>query len=177
MADVPVPPSVSVSSSAASIDRPATIAADGIVAGLVGASTVAVWFLVLDSLAGRPFFTPTVLGTALFRRGAGLDAPAALPVSPEMVGMFTWVHALAFVALGGAASYLLAGVERRPNLGFGLLLLFVVFQAGFTVAAAVLAPNVIAIVGWVPIMTANMLAAGAMAGYLGWRHRGMSIWP
>lgn len=168
---------VPVSSPAVTIDRPASIATDGIVAGLIGASTVAVWFLVLDTLAGRPFYTPTVLGTALLKRGTTLEAPAALPASLEMVGMFTWVHALVFIALGGAASYLLAGVERRPSLGFGLLLLFVVFQAGFTVAAAVLAPNVIAIVGWIPIMTANLLAACAMAAYLGWRHRGMSIWP
>lgn len=175
MADVPVPPSAPATTAA--IERPATIATDGIVAGLIGASAVAVWFLVLDTLAGRPLYTPTVLGLALFKRGAGLDAPDALPASLEMVGMFTWVHALAFIALGGAASYLLAGVERRPSLGFGLLLLFVVFQAGFTVAAAVLAPNIIAIVGWIPIMTANLLAAAAMAVYLGWRHRGMSIWP
>lgn len=175
MADVPVPPSAPATTAA--IERPATIATDGIVAGLIGASTVAVWFLVLDTLAGRPLYTPTVLGLALFKRGAGLDTPAAVPVSLEMVGMFTWVHALAFIALGGAASYLLAGVERRPSLGFGLLLLFVVFQAGFTVAAAVLAPNIIAIVGWIPIMTANLLAAAAMAVHLGWRHRGMSVLP
>jgi hypothetical protein len=31
-----------------------------------------VWFFVLDTIQGRPFYTRTVLGTALFRRGAGL---------------------------------------------------------------------------------------------------------
>jgi hypothetical protein len=175
MPDVPVPPSVPAST--ATVEPRATVATDGIVAGLLGASAVAVWFLALDTLAGRPLYTPTVLGTALFRRGVGLDSPATLPVSLEMVGMFTWVHALAFIALGGAASYLLAGVERRPSLGFGLLLLFVVFQAGFTVAATVFARGVIDIVGWIPIMTANLLAAATMALYLGWRHRDMSIAP
>lgn len=169
-----LPPEVSVSPS---IERPATVATDGVVAGLIGAITVAAWFLVLDTLSGRPFQTPNVLGTALFRRGAGLEAPETLPISLEMVGMFTWVHALVFIALGGAASYLVAAVERRPSLGFGLLLLFVVFQAGFTVAAAVLAPQIIAIVGWIPILTANLLAAASMALYLGWRHRDMAISP
>ena len=159
------------------VDRPATVATDGIVAGVIGAATVALWFLVLDTLAGRPFFTPTVLGTALFRRGAGLEAPQTLPVSLEMVGMFTWVHALVFVTLGGVASYLLAAVEKRPSLGFGLLLLFVVFQAGFTVAAMVFAAPVLTTIGWIAILTANLLAASAMAVYLGWRHRDMRIEP
>lgn len=48
---------------------------EGIVAGLTGAATLAVWFLLLDSLDGRPFYTPSALGTALFRGGVGLDRP------------------------------------------------------------------------------------------------------
>jgi hypothetical protein len=172
MADVPVRPPVPLP-----VDRPTTIAADGVIAGVLGAVTVAAWFLALDSLAGRPFYTPSVLGTALFRRGVGLDAPDALPISLEMVGMFTWVHALAFIALGGAASYLLAAVERRPSLGFGVLLFFVIFQACFTVAALIFAAQVLRAVGWIPILAANLLAASVMALYLGWRHREMSVLP
>ena len=73
---------------------------EGIVAGLIGATTIAVSFLILDTLNGRPFHTPTVLGTALFRQGAGLDAPGDLKISLEMVLMYTWVHVLAFCGLG-----------------------------------------------------------------------------
>ena len=32
-----------------------------------GAATIAIWFAVLDVVSGRPLYTPTVLGTALFR--------------------------------------------------------------------------------------------------------------
>lgn len=174
MADVP---STSASVSLASADRPATIAADGIIAGVLGAVTVAGWFLVLDSFAGRPLYTPSVLGTALFRRGTGLDSPATLPIALDMVSMFTWVHALVFVALGGVASYLLAEVERRPALGFGVLLFFVVFQAGFTVAALVFFPVVLRAVGWIPVFTANLLAASVMAAYFAWRHKTLEIAP
>ena len=161
----------------ATSERSATIAADGIVAGVLGAVTVAAWFLALDTIAGRPFYTPSVLGTALFRRGAGLEAAETLPVALDMVGMFTWVHALVFVALGGLASYLIAEVERRPTLGFGVLLLFVIFQAGFTAAALVLAAPLLKAIGWVPLLTANLLAASVMAAYLGWRHRALRILP
>jgi hypothetical protein len=74
---------------------------------------VAIWFLIVDSLAGRPFYTPAVLGTALFGRGAGLDH---VTVSLDLVAMFTWVHGLAFAALGGIAARLLAVAERNPSL-------------------------------------------------------------
>ena len=77
----------------------ARIYQEGLVAGLIGAATVALWFLILDTVNGRPLSTPTLLGTALFRRGAALAAPETLPVSLEMVAMFTWVHALVFVGL------------------------------------------------------------------------------
>ncbi|MDH3426995.1 MAG: hypothetical protein OEM23_01040, partial [Gemmatimonadota bacterium] len=37
----------------------------GIAAGLIGALVVAVWFLIVDSIAGRPLFTPAALGSAM----------------------------------------------------------------------------------------------------------------
>ena len=65
---------------------------EGMIAGALGALTIALWFLLVDTVAGRPLWTPTVLGTALFRGGAGLGTPETLTVSLEMVLMFTWVH-------------------------------------------------------------------------------------
>src|SRR2546430_9325367 len=107
---------------------------EGMTAGVIGAATVALWFLLLDSASGHPLYTPTVLGTAIFRRAA-LATPETLSVSLEMVGMFTWVHMLVFAALGGIASRLPGIVERHPSWGLGLLLLAVVFELGFLAAA------------------------------------------
>ena len=73
---------------------------------------MALWFVLLDGASGHPLYTPTVLGTAIFRRAA-LATPETLSVSLEMVGMFTWIHVLIFAALGGVASRLLAMVERK----------------------------------------------------------------
>ena len=39
------------------IDSSDSVYEEGLVAGLLGAATIAVWFLILDSLAGRPFRT------------------------------------------------------------------------------------------------------------------------
>jgi hypothetical protein len=150
---------------------------EGMIAGVLGALTIALWFLLLDTLSGRPLWTPTVLGTALFRGGAGLGAPEALPVSLEMVLMFTWVHGLVFVGLGGIAARLLSHVERHPRSGFGVLLFFVVFQFGFIVAATVGATPVLhALTPW-SILVANLLAAATMTACFRRRHPGLRVSP
>ena len=42
---------------------------EGIIAGIIGAATIAIWVLILDTINGHPLYTPTLLGTALFGRG------------------------------------------------------------------------------------------------------------
>jgi hypothetical protein len=150
---------------------------EGFIAGLVGAATVALWFLLVDTLSGRPLYTPTVLGTALFRHGAGLASPDTLPISLEMVWMFTWVHGLAFVAIGGVAARLLALAEREPSFGFGILLLFVFFEFGFMVAASVLAAPVLHALTWPSVFAANLLAAITMVGYFRRSHPRLRVQP
>jgi len=150
---------------------------EGMIAGVIGAATVALWFLILDAISGRPLWTPTVLGTALFRHGAGLASPDTVPISLEMVGMFTWVHALVFAALGGIASRLLGLADRNPNFGFGIVLLFVVFQFGFTAAAMLVAAPVLKALTWPAILAANLLATAAMAAYFRFRHPRLIMEP
>jgi hypothetical protein len=141
----------------------------GIVAGVIGAATVALWFFLIDIFSGRPFYTPNVLGTALFRHGSGLDQPRTLAISFEMVLIYTWVHGLAFCVIGGLASKLLALAERDLNLGFGILLLFVIFEFGFVGAGLVLAEPILEALAWPTVLVGNLLAAVAMTAYF-WRH-------
>lgn len=150
---------------------------DGIVAGIIGAATIAVWFLILDTINGRPLYTPTVLGTALFQGRERLASPVAPPISLEMVLMYTWVHGLAFCVIGGFASWLLALAEKNPTLGFGILLLFVVLEFGFLMAAFVFAETVLHKLAWESVLVGNFLAAAAMAGYFRHRHPDLAIWP
>lgn len=150
---------------------------EGIVAGVLGAATVAAWFLIVDALNGRPLYTPTVLGTVLFRRGGGGPGLDALPPSLDMVLMFTWVHGLVFAAIGGVAARLLAAAERNPSVGFGVLLFFVIFEAGFTVAAMLFAEPVLHALTWPAILVANLLAAVTMAVYFRLRHPTLLVNP
>src|SRR5204863_254585 len=117
-------------------------------AGVVGAAAIALWFLALDGVKGRPFYTPTVLGTALFRGGAGLQSPETLPIDFEMVLSFTWVHVLAFLIIGVGASRLLGIAERNPSFGFGIVLLFVVFEFGFLLVCMLFAEPVLRALTW-----------------------------
>ena len=150
---------------------------EGFVAGTLGAVVVALWFLILDLIQGHPLFTPTLLGTALFKGIGALPAIEKEAVSLEMVAGFTFVHWLVFVILGCIASRLLGMVERNSNLGFGILLLFVVFEFGFLAAATVFAKPIIQELTWVTILLGNLLAAFGMGWYFWRRHPNMTIYP
>ena len=150
---------------------------EGIVAGILGAATIALWFLILDIFSGRPFYTPSLLGSALFHRGIALDRPETLSVSIEMVLLYTWVHGMVFCVIGGLASKLLALAEQNLDLGFGILLLFVVFEFGFVGAAFIFAEPVLHDLTWPAILIGNLMAAAVMAAYFSRRRPSLSIEP
>src|SRR5262245_56210044 len=130
----PIPASVVTEPLAIVRSEPAEVSgvySEGLLAGLVGAFTIALWFLVVDVFDGHPLFTPNLLGATWFGGGEGLTNPATLPISLDFVVPFTWVHLLVSLAIGLAASHLLALAERDPDFGFGVLLLFVIFEFGF----------------------------------------------
>ena len=149
---------------------------EGIIAGTLGAAVIAFWFLIIDSLQGRPLYTPSVLGTALFQGPAAVES-GTVSISLEMVVIFTWVHFLVFAFLGGIASLLLGKAEESPNLGFGIVLFFVVFEFGFTAVAMTFAEPVLRALAWPAVLVGNLLAAGTMGVYLWRRHPNLRIAP
>jgi len=141
---------------------------EGLVAGLIGAATIAVWFFILDLYNGRPFYTPNVLGAALSLSGAVRES-ATVPMSMEFVIFYSWIHGLVFCVIGGLASKLLSLAERDLNYGFGILLLFIIFEFGFVAAAMMFAEPILRALAWPAVLVGNLLAASAMAVYF-WRH-------
>jgi hypothetical protein len=140
---------------------------DGFFCGVLGAGIVALWYLILDSLAGRPLFTPSLLGSLLFQKGAML---ANVTVQPSIVAWYTAVHALAFLAVGMVAAWLAAQFEKFPAVGIAMLFLFVIFETAFFIFALAVGKTVLGTLGLWTVAVANLLAASAMAGYLWWRH-------
>ena len=148
----------------------------GIVAGVIGAATVAIWFFLIDLYQGRPFYTPNVLGAALFHRAGELPSLSSAP-SLESVVMYTWVHGMIFCLIGGVAARLLALAERDLHLGFGILLLFIVFEFGFVAAAFIVAEPILRVLAWPLVLVGNLLGAVAMAVYFWRRHPNLKISP
>ena len=138
---------------------------EGAIAGLIGASAVALWFLVADALARQPFFTPGALGSILF---LGAQGPGDVVISAGTVIGYTLVHFAAFILVGTVMSGIVTQIERFPPLIFGLLLLLVVFQTFIVVMVAMLGGWMADAVEWWVMLLGNVFASITMGGYL-WR--------
>ncbi len=141
------------------------IVMEGVVSGLIGAAVVAAWFLIFDAVSGRPFFTPSALGSALFLGITDLDGVA---INMGAVAGYSLVHLLAFAGMGLVASAVLTQAEEVPPLLLGAVLLFVAFEAAFMGFIALRAEFLLGPLAWTSIAFANVLAAGGMGYYL-WR--------
>jgi hypothetical protein len=140
---------------------------EGLVAGVIGAAAVALWFLIVDLIAGRPFFTPAMLGSAVFW---GNVDPAAVQITFATVIGYTMLHVLAFLFVGGVAAGLAALVERFPTAAFLTVFLFVVFEVGFYIIVALVAQPLLGALAWANVAIGNLLAAIGMGVYLWHAH-------
>ena len=76
---------------------------EGLVAGLVGAGTIALCFFIVDMGRGQPFFTLGALRSALF---SGSTDPTAVSISVVTVAGYSISHIGVFFALGFVAAAL-----------------------------------------------------------------------
>ncbi len=142
---------------------------DSVYSGALGGSAVALFFLVVDLLNGRPLFTPSLMGGALLH---GVAQEAVAQVQLDAIAYYSIVHIAAFAALGTGISWLVHEVElhsRHPVVV--LLVLFAILEVGFFVVAPLAVPGVIARLGVVRVGAANLLAAGTMALFFVLSHR------
>ena len=138
---------------------------EGVVTGLIGAATLALWFLAVDALFGRPLFTPAALGSVLL---AGAGAPAAVSISAGPVLAYTLLHVTAFVLLGILSAAIAARIERFPPLVFAFVMLFVVYWTFLVFLTTMLGTWLLRELAWWSVFAGNLLAAIAMGGWL-WR--------
>jgi hypothetical protein len=147
---------------------PAEIVGDGIMAGVIGASAIALFFLLVDTARREAFFTPSVLASALLR-GEAPSAGGAVDLA--MVAAYSVLHGAAFVAVGILAAW--ATALRRSSIAtFTLAIaLFGTLELGFLFTCVAIGSGLLEAVGVAPATIGNLLAAIGMAFYLHqWPH-------
>jgi hypothetical protein len=138
---------------------------EGAIAGIIGATVVALWFLIIDLVAGHLFFTPQLLGRSVL----SVFGPRGGEGAVFLVAFYTVIHYAAFILVGIIAAAIVRAGEREPTLLAGALILFVAIEIGFYGLTALLAQaSPLGTLAWYQIGLANLLAALAMGAYL-WR--------
>ena len=143
---------------------------EGIVAGVIGAAVVAIWFFVFDLLRGRPFLTPTLLGSFVF---FGVNTPAGVEPAVGPILGYTILHGLAFVAFGVVAATMMAMSEREPSLFIAFVILFAAFEVFIFGVLSIVGRAMQAALVWWAVLIGNLLASIAMLWFFFRAHRAL----
>ena len=147
-----------------------SIARDGIVAGILGATAVALWFLGLDILYRHPLATPEALGRGLMR----ILGPEVSDGTAVFVAVYTLFHYVAFIMVGLLVAVIVHFAEREPGVLAGAMMLFVAFEIGFyALSSALSASPMFGALGWAQVATGNLVAAIVMGVYMWRTHPGL----
>ena len=136
---------------------------EGVIAGFIGASGVALWLLAVDVVGGRAFFTPATLGYGLFSL-FGTEPSSAVTA----VLFYTVFHYAAFTAVGVLAVMAIHGARSHPSILALMLMLFACVELGFLGLVALMAETRLGDLAWYQVGAANLLATALMGTYL-WR--------
>lgn len=150
-------------------DTPHPMLREGLVAGLIGAAVIAVWFGIIDVIGGRPFHTPATLGRGLLSVFGAISPDEG---TATFVLAYTVFHVTAFAFVGLLASTIVYLARQEPSILLGFAILFAVTEVGIYGLVSILddaAP--LQRPAWLAIMVANVLAAAAMGFYF-WKKHG-----
>jgi uncharacterized membrane protein YphA (DoxX/SURF4 family) len=156
-----------INSMAAYFERPHAVLHDGVIAGVIGATTVAVWFFIVDLIAGHPLFTPDTLGHALF----SVTGPVPLHERGAFIAAYTVFHYAAFIVAGIMAASVIDWAGEEPSMVLFAVLIFVAFEIGFYAFVAILQHSTpLGALAWYQVLIGNVIATVGMCWYL-WRAR------
>ena len=141
---------------------------EGILAGIIGATAIVVWFAVIDIVSGQPFHTPDILGAGLI---SILGKP---PMMPDTTGfhvlIYTVFHYVAFALVGILIAVVVHQSSRTPAVLAGALVAFVAFQLGAIGITTLFTETRLGGMAWYQIFLANLLATALMFWFMWRRH-------
>ncbi len=139
------------------------IVREGMSAGLIGASSIALWFALLDATQGHLLDTPIMLGTSLGSLFFGADT---ISTAAAFLG-YTVFHFALFIGIGLVFSWVVNHAENAPSTMIGFAGLFIVFEVGWVGWTMVLAEG-FGRLTWLQVFLANIIAVITMGVYM-WR--------
>ena len=126
------------------------------ITGFIGATAIAVWFLIVDTIAGHAFYTPIFLGKGVVSiLGKNMMGDTAFT---HVLG-YTIFHYAAFFIVGILLTVIVHQAERTPGILAGLLVAFVMMTLGFYMIAAVFTQSALGGMSWAQIFIANLAKA------------------
>src|SRR6267378_6397195 len=129
--------------------RPRHSRREGVLLGLLVATSIWLWLAVVDAIAGQPFRTFAVLG-------------GIVP--------FTLLHYALCLAYGLAAVAVVHGAAREPSLLLGASFFFFILEFGFVMLTVILSHTGLGPLAWVRILGGNLVGAVVTLVVLWRRH-------
>ena len=132
----------------------------GVIGGVLGATAIVIFFLVLDLAQGELFQTPRFLSSVLM---GGEPAEIGFGV----IAGYTVLHYAAFAVVGVATTWLLRAFQVPASLLLGLVVGFLLFDLVFYAGVTFTGVNVVEALGWPSFLAGNLLGGVTLMGYLG----------
>jgi hypothetical protein len=149
------------------LDTSHSVMAEGTDVGILGGLAVATWFFLLDTIAGHPFQTPSLLGQVVL---FGDSTPDTSHLVFGAILVYTAFHFAVFALLGMGLVVLVHWGVRDSVVRYALLPVFLVFEVLFYGLLEVLSERTHELFPFWAVVVANTLAAACMALYLWNRH-------
>jgi hypothetical protein len=149
------------------LDNSHSAVAEGTDVGIIGGLAVAIWFLILDTIAGQPFQTPSLLGQVIL---FGDSTPDTSRVVFGAILLYTAFHFAVFALLGMGLVVLVHWGVRDSVVRYALLPVFLVFEVLFYGLLEVFSERTNELFPFWTVVVANTLAAVSMGLYLWRRH-------
>ena len=145
-------PPQTIPTSSAFLTRFTGVFSRGMLAGVVGGTALALWFLIIDGSQGQPLRTPAFLANALL----GSEGIVMGGFGP--IALYTVIHFGLFIAVALLVSWLLTLVETTSPVLLGLVLGFALFDMVFYGSVIVTGVNVVEALGWPEVLAGNLVA-------------------
>ncbi len=136
-----------------------SVPAHGAIGGVLAATAIVVFYLIVDMASGAALETPEFLASVLTGREAG-------EVGLGLVALYTALHYVVFAVLGVATAWALDRLRAPATVLLGLVFGFLLFDLVFYASIVLTGIDVVEALGWPSSLAGNLIAGVVLMGYL-----------